>query len=170
MTWTIVEGPYADSELTDVIVLDGSSQAVTFGKRKLRTIAIAVGHQNPSYVKDTDEFMNIPCIVKVGFGKPGTSYEDVSQIYQYLPLSSRPAVNTMGGSVAVPPKTNKVPPPGTQRAPVAPPQRAVPPNGGRVPPPTNGYKPQAGKKEFMDKGVPDVPEYGEEQSPDNPPF
>ncbi|MDR1039444.1 MAG: hypothetical protein LBR80_04620 [Deltaproteobacteria bacterium] len=83
LEWEIALGDYAGTVVSDVIVLEGSEQAVTFGAAKLKDIALAVGFRSPEYIRDTEELHGLVCRCKIGFGRKGSAYEAKNQISRY---------------------------------------------------------------------------------------
>lgn len=63
------------STTTFIILKHPSAKAVQFGYRKLKSLAVAVGHKDPNNIQDSDELVG--AVVKVELKRrPGTDFFD----------------------------------------------------------------------------------------------
>jgi hypothetical protein len=134
LTWTVMDGDYSEAKVFDRLFLQGySPKSLVFHKRKLKTIAEAVGHRNPNFVQDTDELIQKPCQIKVGFGKG--DFSEKNEIKNYYPMGIKVNGTAKQAVPAVPASSPaKTPPPngnGQKQAATPPPATA----GNSQPPP-----------------------------------
>jgi len=141
-TWLVLEGEYEGRKLFDQIMLTGSDKAVAFGERKLKTMAVAMGHPNPNFIEDSEELHGLPCTIVVGLrtweGEERNEIRDYKAFDPNKPAPVAPA--------AAPPAQHSAPPAQAPPAATAP---ASPPHGTVATPPprsTSGTPPpsQAG--------------------------
>lgn len=87
-TLTIESGPFAGRKIWDQIIIQGTAlKAVEIGLKKLKSMAVALGHPNPNLVQDTEEFHGMAAVIKLKT-KPGENgYEDQNQVSRYKPAS-----------------------------------------------------------------------------------
>lgn len=109
ITWQVMEGEYAERLLFDRVMLSGSDKAVAFGKRKIKTIADAIGHPNPNRVENSEELHGLPCLIVVVI-KPYQG-EDRNEVRDYK-SQAKAAVPVAANSNSAPTtKTSAAPPP-----------------------------------------------------------
>lgn len=119
LTWLIIEGEHSERMVFDRVMLSGSEQSVKLGKRRLKTIAVAVGHPNPNRIDDSGELHGLPCFITISVKKGLEDYSDFNEIKNYRPLNGpnhQPAA-------AAPPAGGPAPP---NRAQAVPRQAAAP--------------------------------------------
>jgi len=137
LTWMIIDGDCAERMVYDRIMLSGSDKAITFGKRRLKTLAEAIGHPNPNRIDDSTELHGLPCLITVIVRKGGGEYSDSNEVKNYQPLTSSAPQQSAAAAVAPPansPPTQSAAPPKTQAPPLPPGQKtSPPPNKPRTP-------------------------------------
>ncbi|MDR1079829.1 MAG: hypothetical protein LBQ79_02410 [Deltaproteobacteria bacterium] len=84
--YTVADGPCRGKKLFDTIVMEGTTEAVEFGKSKVRSLAQAVGHANPDYVHKIGELMFRPFVAMVKVRPADGKYGPQSQVYDYQPV------------------------------------------------------------------------------------
>lgn len=130
LTWLVIDGEQAGRMVFDRIMLSGSDDSINFGKRRLKTIAEAIGHPNPNFIGDKEELHGLPCIITVVVKKGTEGYSDSNEIKNYQALNStkpQPAAaaapaNTAPARASAPPPNSRSQAPPAQRT--APPPRA----------------------------------------------
>lgn len=135
LTWLVIDGEQAERLIFDRVMLSGSDKSVAFGKRRLKTIADAIGHPNPNRIEDSGELHGLPCLITVAVRKSTEGYSDSNEVRNYHPLANAapqrapaaPPANTSPAQVAAPPNS---------RAQTPPPAR------GNTPSPRGAQKPQ----------------------------
>ena len=124
LTWLVIEGEYAERMIFDRAMLSGSEKSVAFGKRRLKTIADAIGHPNPNRIDDSAELHGLPCLITVTVRKGNEGYSDSNEVKDYKSLSTpnphAPAAatpaNTPPAKNQAPPNTKNTPPPAQAQA------------------------------------------------------
>jgi hypothetical protein len=136
-TWRVEEGPAAGRLIFDTVMLGGSDKAVEVGQSRLKTMAQAVGHPNPNYIRDTEEFHGKVCILKVSVQKD-EKYGEQNRIQNYKPISGGAAPAVMSQAQPKPAQAPVYP-----SAPAAPQQPAAyqPPPFQQPAPPQGGVNP-----------------------------
>ncbi len=141
MSWLIMEGDHAERLVFDRVMLSGSDKAVAFGKRKVKTIATAVGHPNPNRVEDSEELHGLPCLITVAIRE--WNGENRNEVKNYKPLTAPqpqvPAAPPAQAQAPAPPATRMPPPPAPPKTGATPP----PPRQGQARPQTP-FDPPAG--------------------------
>jgi hypothetical protein len=146
LKWAVLdEGEFYGRLVWDNIMLAGSDKSVNYGRQKLKLIAETIGHSNPNFIDDSDELLQLPCCIEVGFGKD--EYKDKNEIKAYKALdTSFPAEEP---AQATPPPPQAAPPaakaPARPATPAAPPTRQAPPAGTKqaTPPPPRQAPPKS---------------------------
>lgn len=114
LTWQVMEGDHAERLVFDRVMLSGSDKSVAFGKRKIKTIADAIGHPNPNRVEDTEELHGRPCLIVVAI-KPYNG-EDRNEVRNYKPITkadpapaaaAAPSASAAQGKTTPPPPSRK---------------------------------------------------------------
>lgn len=137
LTWMIIDGECAERMVFDRIMLSGSDKAITFGKRRLKTLADAVGHPNPNRIDESHELHGLPCLITVTLrrGKGEYSDSESNEIKNYRPLTAatpqQPAVAAVAPSANTPPAQSAAPPKSQTPPPTQ--KTAPPPNKPRTP-------------------------------------
>jgi len=122
LTWFVMAGQFAKSEIRDYIVLSGSDKGVAFGRKKLKTIAVAIGHPNPNRIENSEELHGMPCEISVSIQE--YNGVDRNQVNNYKPISK----TTPQQAPATPPIAPPVPPSPFQAVPPQPASPNPPPS------------------------------------------
>lgn len=109
LTLQVLTGEYKGRLLFDRIMLEGSAKAISFGRNKLKAIALAVNHRNPNRIGDSSTLHGIAMQVKV---TQRTWNEEIqNEVKNYIRINPAAArLDTGSGDVRVPP-----PPPPPKR-------------------------------------------------------
>jgi hypothetical protein len=95
LDWEILQDPYdgrfVGSNFREWITIEGIGQAR--GTNRVRAILLAIGAENPNYFNDTDELLDLPCLIEIAM-KPETQTDENgieivrqrSRIAKYLPI------------------------------------------------------------------------------------
>jgi hypothetical protein len=161
---SISSGPYMDKWIYDQMMLTGTLDSITAGKRRMKELLTSIGHPNPDYLDDTDELVGGKCWAQVAIDEqPGYAPKNVVKYYASAPASQvsmgamakKPAAAQQAPPQHVPPQA----PPGAYKRPQAaaqaPPQQAPPT---RTPPPSRQSPP------------PETPETPQSLAEENVPF
>ena len=116
LTWVVLEGDHAGAYVFDRAMLSGTDKAINFGRRKLKTMAEAMGHPNPNRIDDSEELHGRPCLITVSVRKGDGDYSDQNEVKNYKPLGApTPTNQTAPAPATQPAPPAKTPPPPNQK-------------------------------------------------------
>jgi hypothetical protein len=80
ITWEVTDGQYSGRKVFDSLMLSGSVEAVKVGEARLKAMAIALGHQNPDHIGDSEELHGRECkiVVTIKNDKNGNPKNEIS--------------------------------------------------------------------------------------------
>lgn len=107
-TWEIEGGQCDGKKVFDRIMLSGSDKSVEVGRSRLKAMAVACNHKNPNFVRDTEEFHGLSCMIRVGL-ETREGYEPKNVIRSFKAIDGGASANGKSAPAAQA-KTANVPP------------------------------------------------------------
>lgn len=119
ITFNIEDGDFAGRKLFDNYMLNHE-----VGMKRLKALAVASNHPNPSYIADSEEFHGLECLAKVKLETdPEGKYDPKNKISYFKPVKAgKPAAPAFPAAAPVAPPMAPAPAP----IPVAPQPAAAP--------------------------------------------